>query len=157
MQAKKKQSKPSRTTGNFNKVRALQNQAECLNPAVEQIVHAIVHGEQGRPSWDTVSVGTEVYTKSSTGHVTVGMYHPAFDEVRMHASQISALAVLGIPYREILSCLLTMTDQSGEGVVLLGPKFNNGRSYVDARPVVFPIDAVYAAALEYVFNRTGGV
>lgn len=155
MQAKQKQGKrtnPAKKAGKFDSVRPNKEQKEVLNPAVEQIVHAIVYGEQALPAWDEVSGGTRIFEKSPTGHVTVGIYHPAFDEVRMHSTQISALASLGVPYREVLARLLTMTDADGVGAVLLGPKFNNGRNYVDAQPVVFPVDALYAAARDYVMN-----
>ena len=149
--SKPRTNKPAKTVRWQDKLRPDPAQT-VLNPAVEQIVHAIVHGELLLPSSTTLPVGEQVLSMSRTGHIHIAMYHPAFDEVRMHCTQISALCSLGVDYRAVLTSIIQAQDQDGASVVLLGPKLNS-KTCIDAQPVVISIFALYAAVRHFYFSK----
>ena len=156
-------SKRTRQPGKWDHVRALPDQVVVLNVAVEQIAYAAVHGEQLLYSPGHVSVMEEVLVKTnSVGKLCIGHYHPIFDEVRMHPSQVSALAALGVNYRELLGTILSAKDEDGQTQVFLGPRittkgYNSLGTHkrdVDVQAVVIDVDALYAA-IRFLLNSKG--
>lgn len=146
--------KPAREKGKWDHLRPVP-QAEVLNVGIEQIVHAVVHGEDYAFASGKPSTYATVYEQAPSGLVRVGTWFPQFEELRLHPTVNSALARIGANPRAFLQALLALKREDGEAVLAYGPTMNNGTTHIDAVPVAAQVDAVYAAASALIYGEKG--
>lgn len=138
----------TRTVGKFDHVRPLPGQQFVQNGAVEQIVQAIVSGLHYLPSHASAPLAEQAAQEEQTS-ARIAYYVPAFDEVRLHPVQVSALVALGINYRTLLWYILHMDTIGGTPCWMLGKPYQSRILGPDIQDLYVNIEALYAAAYQF--------